>query len=163
MPLESPFWCLSRGINLISPRLEIQKLYSKYYIFCTYFSNISVFSLSNDILLYTVGKLFSIPIQWYYSHIPTVVNAKVIFKIHHFIVFNSNIGVGQEWQDTIPEMVPQHPCYRQMKPRHLGLTSSLTYGEAQACFNKWMWYTMKLLGKWYKCQAERTKNKLRGE
>ena len=75
----------------------------------------------------------------------------------------ANIGVGQEWQDTIPEMVPQHPCYRQMKPRHPGLTSSLTYGEAQACFNKWMWYTMKLLGKWYKCQAERTKNKLRGE
>ena len=74
-----------------------------------------------------------------------------------------NIGVGQEWQDTIPEMVSQHPCYWQMKPRHPGLTSSLTYGEAQACFNKWMWYTMKLLGKWYKCQAERTKNKLRGE
>ena len=37
-----------------------------------------------------------------------------------------NIGVGQEWQDTIPEMVPQHPCYQQMKPRHLGLISSLT-------------------------------------
>ena len=37
-----------------------------------------------------------------------------------------NIGVGQEWQDTIPEMVPQHSCYQQMKPRHLGLTSSLT-------------------------------------
>ena len=71
--------------------------------------------------------------------------------------------MGQEWQDTIPEMVSQHPCYRQMKPRHPGLTSSLTYGEAQACFNKWMWYTMKLLGKWYKRQAEQTKNELRGD
>ena len=64
-------------------------VYSKYCIFCTYFSNISVVFLSNDILLYTVGKLFLIPIQWCYSHIPTVRNAKVIFKIHHFIVFNS--------------------------------------------------------------------------
>ena len=89
MPLESPFWCLSSGTNLIFPRLEMQKLYSKYYIFRTYFSNISVVSLSNDILLYTVGKPFLMPIQWCYPHIPTVENAKVIFKIHHFIVFNS--------------------------------------------------------------------------
>ena len=77
------------GTNLIFPQLEMQKLYSKYYIFCTYFSNISVVSLSNDILLYTVGKLFLIPIQWCYSHVPIIKNAKVIFKIHHFIVFNS--------------------------------------------------------------------------
>ena len=45
-------------------------------------------------------------------------------QVHLKTVFN--IGVGQEWQDTIPEMVPQHPCYQQMKPRHLGLISSLT-------------------------------------
>ena len=35
--------------------------------------------------------------------------------------------------------------------------------KEKACFNKWMWYTMKLLGKWYKCQAEQTKNELRGD
>ena len=89
MPLESPFWCLFSGTNLTFPRLEMQKLYSKYYIFCTYFSNILVVFLSNNILLYTVGKLVLIPIQWFYSHISTVRNTKVIFKIHHFIVFNS--------------------------------------------------------------------------
>ena len=89
IPLESPFWCLSSGTGLIFPQLEMQKLYSKYSIFSTYFSNISVVFLSNDIVLYTVGKLFLIPIQWCYSHISTVRNTKVIFKIHHFIVFNS--------------------------------------------------------------------------
>ena len=89
MPLESPFWCLSSGTNLIFPRLEMQKLYSKYYIFRTYFSNILVVFLSNNILLYTVGKLVLIPIQWCYSHISMVRNTKVIFKIHHFFVFNS--------------------------------------------------------------------------
>ena len=89
MPLESSFRRLSTGTNPIFPRLEMQKLYSKYTIFHTYFSNISVVFLSNDILLYTVGKLFLIPIQWCYSHIPMVRNAKAIFKIHHFIVFNS--------------------------------------------------------------------------
>ena len=89
MPLESSFRRLSSGTNSIFPRLEMPKLYSKYSIFCTYFSNISIVFLSNDILLYTVGKLFLIPIQWCYSHIPTVRNAKVMFKIHHFIVFNS--------------------------------------------------------------------------
>ena len=92
-PLESSFWRLSSGINHIFPRLEMQKLYSKYYIFYTYFSNISVVSLSNDILLYTVGKLFLIPIQWCYPHTPTIINAKAIFKILHFIVFNSIISV----------------------------------------------------------------------
>ena len=89
IPLESPFWCLSSGTNPIFTRLEMQKLYSKYYIFRTYFSNISVISLSNNILLYIVGKPFLIPIQWCHPHIPTIRNAKVIFKIHHFIVFNS--------------------------------------------------------------------------
>ena len=89
MPLESPFWCLSSDTNLIFPQLEMQKLYSKYYIFRTYFSNILVVFLSNNILLYTVGKPVLIPIQWCYSHISTVRNTKVIFKIHHFIVFNS--------------------------------------------------------------------------
>ena len=89
MPLESPFWCLSSGTSLIFPRLEMQKLYSKYYIFRPYFSNILVVFLSNNILLYTVGKPVLIPIQWCYSHISTVRNTKVIFKIHHFIVFNS--------------------------------------------------------------------------
>ena len=89
IPLESPFWCLSSGTNLIFPQLEMQKLYSKYTIFHTYFSNISVVFLSNNILLYTVGKLFLIPIQWCYSHIPMVRNAKAIFKIHHFVMFNS--------------------------------------------------------------------------
>ena len=88
MPLESSFWRLSSGSNIIFPRLEMQKLYSKYYIFDTYFSNILVVSLSNDIPLYTVGKPFLIPIHWCYPHIPTIRNAKVIFKIHHFIVFN---------------------------------------------------------------------------
>ena len=77
------------GTNLIFPRLEMQKLYSKYYIFCTYFSNILVVFLSNNILLYTIVKLVLVGIQWYYSHISTVRNTKVIFKIHHFIVFNS--------------------------------------------------------------------------
>ena len=89
MPLGSSCQCLSSGTNLIFPQLEMQKLYSKYYIFCTYFSNISVVSLSNDIPLYTVEKPFLVPIQWCYPHIPTVRNAKVIFKIHHFLVFNS--------------------------------------------------------------------------
>ena len=89
MPLGSSCQRLSSGTNTIFPRLEMQKLYSKYYIFYTYFSNISVVSLSNDILLYTVGKLFLIPIPWCYPHIPIIRNAKVIFKIHHFIVFNS--------------------------------------------------------------------------
>ena len=84
MLLESPFWCLSSGTNLIFARLEMQKLYSKYYIFCTYFSNILVVFLSNNILLYTIGKLVLIPIQWCYSHISTVRNTKVIFKILHF-------------------------------------------------------------------------------
>ena len=93
MPLESPFWCLSSGTNLIFPRLEMQKLYSKYYIFRTYFSNILVVFLSNNILLYTVGKLVLIPIQWCYPHTPTIINAKAIFKILHFIVFNSIISV----------------------------------------------------------------------
>ena len=89
MLLESPFWCLSSGTNLIFAQLEMQKLYSKYYIFRTYFSNILVVFLSNNMLLYTVGKPVLIPIQWCYSHISTVRNTKVIFKIHHFIVFNS--------------------------------------------------------------------------
>ena len=89
MPLESSFRHLSSGTNPIFPRLEMRNLYSKYYIFCTYFSNILVVFLSNNILLYTIGKLVLIPIQWCYSHIPTVRNTKVIFKIHHFIVFNS--------------------------------------------------------------------------
>ena len=89
IPLESSVRRLSSGTNPIFPRLEMRNLYSKYYIFCTYFSNISIVFLSNDILLYTVGKLFLIPIQWCYSHIPTVRNAKVMFKIHYFIVFNS--------------------------------------------------------------------------
>ena len=80
IPLEGPFWCLSSGTNLIFPRLEMQKLYSKYYIFRTYFSNILVVFLSDNILLYTVGKLILIPIQWCYSHISTVRNTKVIFK-----------------------------------------------------------------------------------
>ena len=88
-PLESSFWRLSSGINHIFPRLEMQKLYSKYYIFRTYFSNILVVFLSDNIPLYTVGKPVVIPIQWCYSHISTVRNTKVIFKIHHFIVFNS--------------------------------------------------------------------------
>ena len=89
MPLESPFWCLSSDINLIFPRLEMQKLYSKYYIFRTYFLNILVVFLSNNILLYAIGKLVLIPIQWCYCHISMFRNTKVIFKIHHFIVFNS--------------------------------------------------------------------------
>ena len=89
MPLEGPFRRLSSSTNLIFRQLEMQKLYSKYTIFRTYFSNISVVFLSNDIILYTVGKPFLIPIQWCYPHIPTIKNAKVIFKIHHFIVFNS--------------------------------------------------------------------------
>ena len=93
IPLESPFWCLSSGTGLIFPQLEMQKLYSKYSIFPTYFSNISVVFLSNDIVLYTVGKLFLIPIQWCYPHTPTIINAKAIFKILHFIVFNSIISV----------------------------------------------------------------------
>ena len=93
MPLESSFWHLSSGTNPEFPRLEMQKLYSKYSIFSTYFSNISVVFLSNDIVLYTVGKLFLIPIQWCYPHTPTIINAKAIFKILHFIVFNSIISV----------------------------------------------------------------------
>ena len=32
MPLESPFWLLFSGTNRIFPRLEVQKLYSKYFI-----------------------------------------------------------------------------------------------------------------------------------
>ena len=60
MPLKGPFWLLFSGTNPIFPQLKMQKLYSKYTIFCTYFSNISVVSLSNDILLYTVGKPFLI-------------------------------------------------------------------------------------------------------
>ena len=89
MPLESPFRRLPSDTNVIFPRLEMQKLYSKYYIFRTYFSNILVVFLSNNIPLYTVGKPVLITIQWCYSHISTVRNTKVIFKIHHFIVFNS--------------------------------------------------------------------------
>ena len=89
MPLEISFRRLSTGTNPIFPRLEMQKLFSKYTIFHTYFSNISVVFLSNNILLYTVRKLFLIPIQWCYSHIPMVRNAKAIFKIHHFVMFNS--------------------------------------------------------------------------
>ena len=93
MPLESSFRRLSTGTNLIFPQLEMQKLYSKYSIFSTYFSNISVVFLSNDIVLYTVGKLFLIPIKWCHTHTPTIINAKAIFKILHFIVFNSIISV----------------------------------------------------------------------
>ena len=93
MPLESTFWLLFSSTNPIFPWLEMRKLYSKYFIFCTYLSNISVVFLSNDILLYTVGKLFLIPIQWCYPHTPMIINAKAIFKILHFIVFNSIISV----------------------------------------------------------------------
>ena len=62
IPLESSFWCLSSGTGLIFPQLEMQKLYSKYSILPTYFSNISVVFLLNNILLYTVRKLFLISI-----------------------------------------------------------------------------------------------------
>ena len=89
MPLERSSRRLFSGTNPIFSRLEMQKLYSKYYIFRPYFSNILVVFLSNNILLYTIGTLVLIPIQWCYSHISTVRNTKVIFKIHHFIVFNS--------------------------------------------------------------------------
>ena len=89
MPLEHSSWRLFSGTNPIFSRLEMQKLYSKYYIFCTYFLNILVVFLSNNILLYAIGKLVLIPIQWCYCHISMVRNTKVIFKIHHFIVFNS--------------------------------------------------------------------------
>ena len=63
---------------------QMEELYSKYYILRTYFSHISVIFLSNGMLLYTIGKPLLMPIQWYRSHIPTIRNAKAIFKIQHF-------------------------------------------------------------------------------
>ena len=72
----------------------MEELYSKYYILGTSFSNISVVFLSNCmLLLYAIRKPLLTPIQWYQYHIPTIINAKAIFKILHFIVFNSIISV----------------------------------------------------------------------
>ena len=69
---------------------------------------------------FSIAKTFSKSI---FGLETTKIDSIVVICVNSNIL---NIGVGQEWQDTIPEMVPQHPCYQQMKPRHLGLISSLT-------------------------------------
>ena len=84
IPLESYCWCLSNETVPTVIGNQMEELYSKYYILRTYFSHISVIFLSNGMLLYTIGKPLLMPIQWYRSHIPTIRNAKVIFKILHF-------------------------------------------------------------------------------
>ena len=77
---------------------------------------------------HTLSWMNLIAILWYYNknHVGALKLALIINFVGSTHNQWRNIGVGQEWQDTIPEMVPQHPCYQQMKPRHLGLISSLT-------------------------------------
>ena len=85
IPLESYCQCLSNETIPTVIGNQMEELYSKYYIFWTSFSNISVVYLSNGMLLYAIREPLLMPIQRYQSHIPTIRNAKAIFKILHFL------------------------------------------------------------------------------